>query len=395
MDKGNNVGNHPSQCYGCSACECICPKQAITLTTDKNGFLYPQIDADKCINCGLCLQVCPIEKENSFKSSGADRCYAVKNSDSVRIDSSSGGIYTALTDQILKVGGVCIGTAYSDNHKVIYTIAEDTVGRNAQRGSKYVQSYMSPLLLKRVIEIIEAGRSVLISGTPCQVAGIKSLLSFKKIVTDKVLFIDIVCHGTPSPELWMQYLSEIERTHNSKIAKYTFRDKEKGWRGYHVRIELENGTILEGSTETDSFVNMFKENLTLRDSCFKCPYASMSRCGDITIGDFWGIEDIDAAFSDNKGISMVLANTDKGKGFLSAVVPQTDFQEYSSRVITQSNMHNPSQHGLWHRNFWKVFRNKGYKGVIRRFASGGSLYALYYYRKAIKLRAEALKKELS
>ena len=254
---------------------------------------------------------------------------------------------------------------------------------------------MSPLLLKRVIEIIEAGRSVLISGTPCQVAGIKSLLDFKKIVTDKVLFIDIVCHGTPSPELWKQYLSEIERTHNSQIVKYTFRDKEKGWRGYHVRIELKNGIILEESNETDSFVNMFKENLTLRDSCFKCPYASMSRCGDITIGDFWGIEDVDVTFSDNKGISMVLANTDKGKVFLSTVLSQTDFKKYSSRVITQPNMHTPSQHGIGHKNFWKIFQKQGYKGIRERFAPGGRLYAFYYYRKAIKLRVEALKKELS
>ena len=335
---GNNVGNHPSQCYGCSSCECICPKEAISLAMDTQGFLYPQIDVSKCVNCGLCMHVCPIEKENSFKNIRADRCYAIKNSDSIRMTSSSGGVYTALTDQVFKVGGVCIGSAYSENHRIVYTIAEDPEEGSEQRGSKYVQSYMSPLLLNRVIEIIKAGRSILISGTPCQIAGIKSFLNAKRIDSDKVLFLDIVCHGIPSPGVWSEYLSEIENKYNSKIKRYSFRDKEKGWRGYHVRIELQNGTILEGSNEADSFINMFKENLTLRDSCFGCPYATMERVGDITIG--------------------------------------------------------PSEHGISYKRFWKTYEKMGFRGIKERFAPGGRLYPIFYYRKAIRLRLKAIRKEL-
>ena len=389
-----NIGKRLAQCYGCSSCDFICPNSAISFVANDHGFFYPKVEADKCINCGLCTQVCPITKENSFKNTRAERCYAVKNNDSIRSVSSSGGVYTALTDIVIRMGGACVGSIYSQDHKVVYEIADSNEKRNAQRGSKYVQSYMSPIVLSRLIEIINSERDVLISGTPCQIAAIKSLLNKKKINANRVLYIDIVCHGTPSPEVWKNYLSEIEITHNSNINKYTFRDKQKGWRGYHVSIELKNGAILEGTDETDSFVNMFNDNLTLRDSCFKCPYASMERCGDITIGDFWGIENIDPSFSDNKGISMVIANTLKGSIYLAKALQDVEFKEYSTRVVIQPNMHRPTERGIGYKRFWNIYKKKGYNGIKERFAAGGKLYLLYYYRKAIKLRLKALRKEL-
>lgn len=393
MDKNNSISDHPSHCYGCSSCEFICPKNAISLYADEKGFLYPQIDKEKCINCGLCLRACPINKENELKNQRIDNCYAIKNSDEIRRKSSSGGIYTALTDRIFDIGGVCIGAIYNEDFKVIYNIAYNKEERDNQRGSKYIQSYMSPVVLDNLLGIVRSHRSVIISGTPCQIAAIRSLLNIQKIDIANVLFIDIVCHGTPSPKIWREYLLEIERTHSSKIKSYTFRDKDKGWRGYHVRIELENGKVLEGTNETDSFVSMFKENLTLRDSCFSCPFASMERCGDITIGDFWGIEGIDASFSDNKGVSMVFANTEKGKKYLTMTMHDMEVKEFSSRVVTQPNLSMPSQVSFSYRRFWRVYKSKGYKGIRERFSQGGHLYPIYHLQLAIKLRLVQLRRQ--
>lgn len=231
----------------------------------------------------------------------------------------------------------------------------------------------------------------MISGSPCTIVGIKSLIKEKRLNDEKILFVDIVCHGVPSPKMWRDYLDALEMKYNSKVIEYSFRDKTKGWRGYHVRVQFENGLVVEDSNDVNSFVNLFKENLSLRDSCYSCPYASMSRCGDITIGDFWGIENIDGEFSDNTGVSMVFVNSTKGIDILNTIKPRVKYKSYSSRVIIQHNLHKPTEHGLDNKHFWRIYKKNGYLAAMNRFAKGGKLFFLYYYKKAIIIRLKKLK----
>jgi coenzyme F420-reducing hydrogenase beta subunit len=284
-----------------------------------------------------------------------------------------------------------VGVKYDENFQPIFSIAETSLERDEHRGSKYIQPVISTNTLSEIEKLVKLGKYILISGSPCMIAGIKSLFKLRRLDVERVVFVDIVCHGVPSPQMWRDYLDVLEKKYDSKVISYSFRDKTKGWRGYHIRVQFENGLVVEDTDEVNSFVSLFKENLSLRDSCHKCPYTSFSRCGDITIGDFWGIERIDPEFSDNTGISMVFTNSTKGIDIINTIKSKLVYKCYSSRVVIQPNLHKPSEYGLDNKKFWRIYKKKGYLAVINRFSKGGSYYFLYYYKKAIKIRLNRMK----
>ena len=386
-----SVDNHAVQCYGCSVCVLSCPKHAISMKMDKRGFYYPYVD-ENCVNCGLCVSSCPIGREKEFKNDRANNCFAIKNNDDTRYTSSSGGIYTAITNIVIEeLEGYCVGVSYDDNLQPTYTIAKTKEERDRHRESKYIQPILSITTLSEIENIIKQGKHIAITGSPCLITGIKSLFKIKRINDEKVLYIDIVCHGVPSPKMWRDYLNEIEAKHSSKIIEYTFRDKTKGWRGYHVKVKLDNGLIIEDNDEVNTFVNFFKENLNLRDSCHNCPYASLNRSGDITIGDFWGIEAIDPEFSDNLGISMVFANTEKGSELINRILKDVLYKTYSSRVVIQPNLHRATEYGVENKKFWSIYEKKGYKAIRERFAKGGKKYILHHLRMSIGIHLNRIR----
>lgn len=390
--KINRINNHPSMCYGCTLCFQICPKSAIEMKLDAKGFYYPYVNENSCVNCGLCSSICPIGQEDKFKNSRVDKCYAVKYNDEIRLQSSSGGIYSAFTNHIIQnMGGYCVGVKYGKGWQPVYSIANTFEERNEQRGSKYVQPFLDKTVADEILKLSQQGKYILISGSPCQIAAWRSLLKKKNILDDKVIFVDIVCHGVPSPKMWRDYIDGLEEKHQSKVISYTFRDKTKGWRGYHVKVEFENGLEIENTDETDTFVNLFKENLSLRDSCYNCPYSSLSRCGDITIGDFWGIENVDPIFSDNIGVSMLFINSNKGENLFRSIMTDIVCNEYSSRVVVQPNLHKPTNFGLDYKKFWKLYIKRGYSAVADRFAKGGKKYFMFYYKKALNIRLKMLR----
>ncbi len=389
--KKRSIKNHPVQCYGCSICAHLCPQNAISMKLDKKGFYYPYVEGS-CVNCGICLSACPISHESEFMNIRSQKCIAFKNDDETRLLSSSGGIYTAISNLIIKkLAGYCVGVKYDDNLQPRFSVAHTETERDKHRDSKYIQPIIDNTVLGKIEDIVKQGKNIAISGSPCEIAGIKSLLKQKKLNTETVVFIDIVCHGVPSPKLWRDYLDALEKTHDSKAISYTFRDKTKGWRGYHVRVQFENGTTIEETDEIDSFVNLFKDNLSLRESCYSCPYTTLSRCGDITIGDFWGIENIDPEFSDNSGVSLVFANTTKGSEIINEINKVLEHRFYSSRVVIQPNLHKPSEVGMDNRKFWRLYKKRGYMAIRERFAKGGKRYFLYYYKKAIRIRLKMIK----
>ena len=370
-------------CCGCGACMNACPKNAIRMEADNQGFLYPVINAVDCINCGLCKQNCQIRKSKTMQNERSSHCFGVKNHDYVRAVSSSGGVFTAILDEVINGGGVVVGATFDSEMNVVHKTAQTRKECDAFRGSKYVQSDMGNIY-KKVADTLSNKKKVLFSGTPCQVAGIKKYLEAHRIEMSGLYTIDLVCHGAPSPKIWKEYISVLENKYHSKIKNYTFRDKSAGWRGYHVRVELEDGRSVAQNDLTQSFAIVFGKEVMLRPSCFYCPYASMQRCGDITIGDFWGIDKIDKNFSDNKGISMVLINTSKGQEIFMAIKSELDVKEYSSEVLKQPNLRKSTDFSVDYDIFWSDYDSKNYLYIAKKYGEYGLLRKIRYYKNAIK-----------
>lgn len=319
--------SNKSKCCGCTACVSICPKQCITMREDEEGFLYPMVDSSLCIDCNLCKKICP--ELHSKERREPLNVYAAKHkNEQVRLASSSGGIFTLLAEKIIDEGGVVFGARFNNSWNVIHDYTETKEGLAAFRGSKYVQSYMGNCYLKTK-SFLDQDRKVMFTGTPCQIAGLKSYL---KKDYDNLLTVDVVCHGVPSPKVWQMYLDEIARkggknsvlshhiAEEAEINHIDFRSKSTGWKKYSIALTLseatadgEKNTVLLSSIFTENpYMNAFLSNLSLRPSCYDCLAKSGKSGSDITIADFWGIEEVLPEFDDDKGISLILSYTEKG-----------------------------------------------------------------------------------
>lgn len=309
------------QCSGCSACFNVCPTNSIKMKKDKNGFLYPVIDTQKCIKCKRCLQVCPV---NKIKDDGdTPVAYAAKNSDdTVRKASSSGGIFSLLAEDTIKNGGVVFAPAYDKDFTVKH-IMVDTLDDIAKLiGSKYVQSEIGDCY-KTVREKLEQGVKVLFSGTLCQIAGLKSFLNkdYDNLVTQ-----DVICHGVASPGAWSDYLSfRAQKANSDKIINVCFREKLPN--DTAIKIEFDGSKTYRESYTKDIFIKSYLSNLNLRSSCSFCSFKQTHRCSDMTLGDFWGIENVCPEMNDKKGVSLVLLHSAKGKELFASIKPQTESQE--------------------------------------------------------------------
>ena len=327
-------------CCGCHACANVCPKHCIDMKADEQGFLYPNVDTEKCIDCGLCEKVCPVI--NQSNPSKPIKVYAAKNTDEeIRKQSSSGGIFTLLAEKIINAGGVVFGAKFDAEWNVIHSWTDTIEGISDFRGSKYVQSTIGNTY-REAKEFLEQRRSVLFSGTPCQIAGLKKYLRKEY---DKLFTAEVVCHGVPSPLIWQKYLDEeFKQNHTlcgvgknsvssslnelNVITNISFRDKTNGWKkfGFEVRynVTLEAGKNSVSKYANDNkkvflqpfpentFMKGFLDNLYLRPSCYNCAARSGKSNSDISIGDFWGIQNYYPEFDDNKGTGLILINTEKG-----------------------------------------------------------------------------------
>lgn len=330
--------NNKSDCCACTACANICSHQAITMQPDGLGFLYPVVDSDKCVDCGLCENVCAFNdhysKELNLKEPDV---YAVRHKNIQEIEQSrSGAMFVAVSDWILDNGGIVYGVGYADHFRVVHKRASTKEERDEFRGSKYVQSDLNTTFVQ-VKNDLKKGLHVLFSGTPCQTSGLRSYLSLLRVDMNKLYVIDIVCHGVPSPYFWRDYLSYVECKQGMKAVAVNFRDKSKsGWASHKESFTFENGVVY-------TFAFTFYQHIMFRHSCGVCHFTNFQRPSDITIADFWGWERVDPIFNeDDKGVSLVLLNSEKGRRLFHQVKGELDYIPTDMEHCIQPNLEHPT-----------------------------------------------------
>ena len=361
--------NKKDKCCGCTACLNICPKNAIVMKEDEEGFKYPQIDLSLCVNCGTCEKVCPLTAERTPDEMRQPNVYGAKIKDfSIRMESTSGGMFSALIRNIINKGGIVYGASFDKNMNVIHTRAENIPESEVFKGSKYVQSDLSDIFVQ-IEKDLKKNLFVLFSGTPCQCDGLRRYLELKKINCDKLILCDIVCHGVPSPKIWRDYVKNLE--HNRKIINYKFRDKNSGWHGANIRVDYDDGTSEINTLTVKSYTNIYFNNYITRPCCEKCPYANFDRCSDITIGDFWGIEKANPEFDDNKGVSLILLNTLKGEMIFNEVKDGLEYFISNTKDCMQEQLKQPPKTNVKRRAFWRTYNARGFIYVAKKYGRCG------------------------
>lgn len=310
-------------CSGCGACANICPHKCISMSYDEEGFLYPIINTEKCIDCHLCEKICPIHKHPLTARKPLEIRAAINENETIRLQSSSGGIFSLLADYILDSGGVVVGAAYTEDWNVEHIVVSSKTELKRLRGSKYVQS-QTKHIYKQVLNNLLEGKLVLFSGTPCQISGLKSFL---KKEYDNLITIEIFCHGVPSTLVYQKYINEISK--GEPIYYVNMRDKTEGWKQFHFAVN--NYTA---SWRNDLYMKAFLSNLILRPSCYSCKFKE-GRCGsDIALGDFWGVKEVHQELDDDKGLSLVFLNSEKGRDLYLKIKTVKDKEiDYKEAII--------------------------------------------------------------
>ncbi|WP_455544269.1 Coenzyme F420 hydrogenase/dehydrogenase, beta subunit C-terminal domain [Intestinibacter sp.] len=365
-------------CTGCHGCYNICPKKCITMEFDEEGFLYPSINIEKCIGCNLCEKVCPIIHTVEVKNEPiAVGCY--NRDEKIRMESSSGGIFTLIGELVINSGGVVFGASFDENYNVEHTYVDNINDLSKFRGSKYVQSTIGNTY-KEAKEFLEQGRKVLFTGTPCQIGGLKRYLNKDY---DNLICQDIVCHGVPSVYVWEHYKEYISEGKN--LVDVNFRNKSTGWKTYSLKFDFDDGTSYQDIGNENSYIKGFVRNFYLRPSCYNCRYKTLHRESDITLADFWGIEANLPEFDDNKGTSLIFINSDKGKQIFKHI---EDNIVHKNIDIEKSVMFNPSafessKYTKKREYFYKKYKNIKFDSLIIDLMKKSNYEKLCEYKNSI------------
>ena len=358
-------------CCGCSACVQACPNKCIVFNEDIHGFSYPKVDLKSCINCGLCEKVCPVIQQGESRLPLG--VYAAKStSESLRIKSSSGGLFTMIAENIINEGGVVFGAEFDENWEVRHSYTESKEGLLSFQGSKYVQSLIGDSFIK-VKSFLEDGRKVLFTGTACQISGLKKFLRKEYL---NLFTIDVVCHGVPSPLVWRSYKEFVRKKCSiNDITNITFRSKTTGWKKYSVVItgntaQGDKKVILSETVDKNIYMQLFLNDLCLRPSCSNCPAKCGKSGSDITLADFWGIENINPEFDDNKGVSLIMLNTLAGFNLLDRLDVLKLESTYELAIRYNPSIEQSSVENKYVKIFWDKFITGGIdasKVVLRYF----------------------------
>lgn len=356
MDK---VYNEKKECTGCSACAQKCPKQAISMICDNEGYYYPSIRQDLCIDCGLCKKICG--NHSPQVSIEGQRYFAAKaKSNKIRMRSRSGGVFFLAAKYVIENNGVAYGAILTADNVVQHIRANNIDDVQKMQGSKYVESDIRGIYSSVNVDLNE-GKLVLFSGTPCQVSGLYGFLRGNH--PTNLLTMDIVCHGVASPRIFQDYIKFIENRYNGKVVSFDFRDKKYGWNQHFETFKI-NGRICN----RNNYTSLFYSNRCMRPSCGSCNFTSYKRCSDITLADFWGLKQSTVSdFDDNKGVSAVLINTIAGQKLFNHFKGEMQTIEVNKEMCSQPQLHTPSVVPNDRDLFWKLYSSKGIIAIMKKY----------------------------
>ena len=324
-------------CTGCTACASICPKGCITLEKDGNGFICPVIDKHRCAECRLCEKRCPCIHPLKH-ADHMPKAYAVYSKDeTIRLSSSSGGIFTELAKVVLQQGGAVFGAAYNEQFDVVHIGVETEDELPKLRGAKYAQSDLSGVFTQ-IRQKLAMGQTVLFSGTPCQVGGLKAFLheDYSNLLT-----VDFVCHSVPSPVAWREYVKyRAEKDNNGELpTMINLRSKKTGWSRYQYSnlFKYKDGVIHTAKSNESLYMKLFVNGYISRESCDNCQFKGYARVSDLTLGDFWGIWETDPEMDDDKGTSAVLCQTERGRELLQRISERLVMKAVSLEDVSRQN----------------------------------------------------------
>lgn len=370
-------------CTGCGVCSLVCEKEAIVMKTDSNGFAYPAIDNSKCIKCGKCYNKCPVS--NRYLDDGnVPKAFALQTlNETIRKTSSSGGAFFEISKAVLDMGGVIVGATFDTGFRVKHVCCTSIDQLYQLQGSKYVQSYIGDIY-KTVEEKIDNNIPVLFSGTPCQIAGLKSYLNKES----KILYtVDIICHGVPSPDLWDKYIKYREREAKAPLVSVEFRNKNSGWKNYSMFMEFQNSEMYQKEASKDPYMYFFINNYSIRESCNLCSFRNMHRQADITLADFWGIQRVLPILDDDKGTSLVFIHSNKGEKLISKIQTRIRLVSINTYDALESNMAylKNSNKEILSEQFLSDAKGKPFNVLEKQYIKQYRIRALKYYLAIAKL----------
>ncbi len=367
--------NHQEDCCGCGLCSRTCPQNAITMQPDSCGFSYPSIDPSRCVKCGLCEKVCIVTKK-PLKTGFETRFLAVCNKDiEVVSQSSSGGMFTLMAEEIFRQGGAVYGVAYSEDFRVEHQKAESMETAKGFRTSKYVQSD-NAILFDSVRQDLLQKKPVLVTGTPCQIASLNAYLTHSHTDTKSLITCDNICHGVSSPLTFRDYLSSLKRyiPAGDRISYLNMRHKQKTGSKTTLEIHTEKLGKLP-QVDAFSYYRLFLNRIANRPSCFACPFTSYDRVGDLSVADFWNGKDKDFAFDTSHGVNEVLINSPKGAAFFATLSEHANFQEVSREKAWQPHLEYPTQKPASYEAFWEEYQaNQDKELVMRKYLKVSPLF---------------------
>lgn len=330
-----NIKN--KDCCGCKLCKDVCKFDAIEFTVGNDGFWYPAVNYDKCVGCGACYKLCPVlaaDKEKK-KDRSSVKCYGAKSKDErLRLNSTSGGLFGEFALKFLADGAVCCGAGFDDDFRLRHMLIDSDNDLVKLQKSKYVQSDTQGIYIQ-IRKILDTGKKVLFSGTPCQ---IEALMNYLPKDYPNLFTIDFICCGVPSPLAFDKYIQMIESRYNAHVEDVWFKNKEMGWHKLGTKIEMSNGKKYFRTGNRDLFMSAYIEDgLTIRESCSHCRFRHVPHSSDVTIGDFWGIENVKPEFDDNKGTSAVILNSSKGIELFEVIKEKLDYFETTLDSIAAGN----------------------------------------------------------
>ncbi len=355
-----------TKCCGCTACASICPKKCISMKLDEEGFLYPEVDESLCVDCGLCEKVCPVIEPAEAVDTSTKAVAVQLKDDKALYESASGGFFTAICDYVINNDGFVCGASYDEDFNVRHCLVSSMDECKGFRGSKYVQSELGDIF-PRIKKALQQDKLVCFSGMPCQVSGLKKYLGqeYEKLIT-----IDLVCAGVPSPKLWRAYLDKQEKIYGSKIKYANFRNKTYGYQCSTLKLEFENGKVYSKSGRIDPMMKFFVSGIAKRPSCYECVFKGVERCSDFTLFDAWHARELTGKKDNDSGYTSVIIHNDRAEKLLEKIndkmaIYPIDLQEAINLDGVMINSQ-PKKHDN-REEFYTVFNKKGLNACITRY----------------------------